>query len=67
MLKKDAEIKWHEEARSSFTAIKYSLTEALVLSSPNFEKDFLTFSYASHETIATILLMKNKKGFEQPI
>ena len=31
MLKKDAEIKWHEKSRSSFSAIKLALTEAPVL------------------------------------
>ena len=38
MLKKDAEIKWKEKSKSSFSTIKLSLTEALVLISPNFEK-----------------------------
>ena len=38
-----------------------------MLVSPNFEKDFLTFSYASEETVVVVLLQKNDEGFEQPI
>lgn len=67
MLKKDAEIKWHEKARRSFAAIKLALTEAPVLISLDFEKEFFTFSYASNQTIAIVLLQKNNDGFEQPI
>ena len=56
MLRKDSEIKWHEEARSSFVAIKSTLTEALVLISLNSKKYVLAFSSASDETIAVVLL-----------
>ena len=67
MLKKDFEIKWEDRSKDSFAAIKLALTEAPVLISPNFEKKKLTFSYASEETIAVVLLQKNDDGFEQPI
>ena len=67
MLRKYQEIKCNTEAKDSFVAIKLSLIEALVLDSPNFSQDFMTFSFASDETIAAVLLQKNSKGFEQPI
>ena len=35
--------------------------------SPDFEKDFLVFSYASEHTVAAVLLQKNDRGEEQPI
>ena len=38
-----------------------------MLVSPDFSKDFLTFSFASQDTIAAILLQKNADGLEQPI
>ena len=44
-----------------------ALTEAPVLVSPDFTREFLTFSFASEDTIATILLQKNKEVLEQPI
>ena len=40
---------------------------ALVLVSPDFTKEFLTFSFASEDTLALVLLQKNKDGLEQPI
>ena len=56
MLRKDNEVKWDEDAKKSFISIKYALTEAPVLGSPYFSKEFLTFSYASEDTIAVVLL-----------
>ena len=62
MLKKDAEIKWTQEAKSSFEKIKQALIEAPILISPDFSKDFLIFSFASEETIIVVLLQKNEEG-----
>jgi hypothetical protein len=42
-------------------------TEALVLISPDYSKEFLIFSFSSFDTVATVLLQKNKEGQEQPI
>jgi hypothetical protein len=67
MIWKDSEIKWTIEARDSFDQIKKTLTEAPVLVSPDYSKDFLIFSFASFDTIATVLLQKNVEGLEQPI
>jgi len=43
------------------------LTEAHVLISPNYSKDFLIFSFASSDTVVVVLLPKNDDGLEQPI
>jgi hypothetical protein len=67
MLRKENEIKWDDDARKYFITIKYALTEAPVLASLDFSKDFLTFSYASEDTIAVVLLQRNAEGYEQPI
>ena len=67
MLKKDQEVKWTAEAINSFEKIKIALTEAPVLVSPDFSKEFLTFSFASEDTLATVLLRKNNDGLDQPI
>ena len=40
MLKKDNEIRWTKEAIKSFADIKRALTEAPILISPDFNKDF---------------------------
>ena len=67
MLKKDQEVRWNVEEKAAFEKIKVDLTEAPVLVSPDFTKEFLTFSFASEDTIAAVLLQKNKEGLEQPI
>ena len=67
MLKKYQEVKWTTEAKNSFQKTKIALTEAPVLISPDFSKEFLTFSFASEDTLAVVLLQKNNDGIEQPI
>ena len=67
MLKKDQEVKWTAEVKNSFEKIKMALTKAPVLVSPDFTKEFLTFSFVSKDTLADVLLQKNKDGLEQPI
>jgi ribonuclease HI len=67
MLRKGNEVKWTTEPRESFVQIKKALTEAPVLISPDYSKDFLIFSFASCDTVAAVLLQKNDQGQEQPI
>jgi hypothetical protein len=67
MLRKGDEVRWTAEPRKSFVQIKKALTEAPVLVSLDYSKDFLIFSFSSCDTVATILLQKNDQGQEQPI
>jgi hypothetical protein len=67
LLRKGNEVKWIAEPRESFVQIKKDLTEAPMLISPDYSKDFLIFSFASFDTVATILLQKNVEGMEQTI
>jgi hypothetical protein len=62
MLKKGNEVKWTAEPRESFDQIKGTLTEAPVLISPDYSKEFLIFSFASCDTVAVVLLQKNGEG-----
>ena len=64
MLRKGSEIRWSPEARRSFEDIKNALTKAPVLISPNFDKQFLIYSFASEHTLADVLLQKNEEGHE---
>ena len=59
MLKKDREVKWSDQAKQSFEAIKHALIEAPVLIAPDYTKDFVIFSFASKDTITAVLLQKN--------
>jgi hypothetical protein len=65
MLRKENEVKWTVESREYFEQIKKALTEAPVLISPDYSKDFLIFSFASSDTVAVVLLQKNAEGLEQ--
>jgi ribonuclease HI len=67
MLKKDSRVNWTAEAKASFEHIKKVISEAPVLTSPDYLKDFLIFSFASQHTIAAVLLQKDDEGFERPI
>ena len=67
VLKKDREVKWSDQARQSFERIKHALIEAQVFIAPGYTKDFSIFSFASEDTIATVLLQKNLDGLEKPI
>jgi hypothetical protein len=59
MLRKNSEVKWTEEAKHSFNAIKEAIMKASVLISPDFAKEFYIFSFASKDTIASVLLQRN--------
>jgi hypothetical protein len=67
MMKKDSGVNWTIEARASFAHIKKVISEAPVLASPDYLKDFLIFSFSSEHTIVAVLLQKNGEGLEQPI
>ena len=67
MLRKNNEVKWTKEAKASFSHIKKVISEAPVLASLDYLKEFFIFSFASEHTLATVLLQKNEEGFEQPI
>jgi hypothetical protein len=62
MLRKGHEIRWTTEPRESFVRIKKALTEAPVLVSLDYSKDFLIFSFASCDKVAAVLLQKNDQG-----
>ena len=67
MLRKDSEVKWTEEAKHSFNGIKEAITTTPILISPDFSKVFYIFSFASRDTIATVLLKKNADDQEQSV
>ena len=67
MLKKDSMIEWTLEEKASFDDIKKAISQAPVLTNPNFTKDFLIFTFALEHTIAGVLLQKNSEEQEQPI
>ena len=62
LLKKDAKFEWTDEEKDAFKSIKDAISRSLVLISPYYSKEFQIFSFASKDTIAGVLLQKNKEG-----
>src|ERR1700733_4974472 len=67
MIKKDAKVRWSLEAKQAFESIKTALTQTPVLTSPQFDRDFIIFSFASEHTIAAVFLQNDDQGNEKPI
>jgi hypothetical protein len=66
-LKKDVTFRWDNNSLRSFEDIKDTITKAPVLVSPDYSRDFIIFSFTSQDTIAGVLLQKNKDDHEKPI
>ena len=62
LLKIDVKFEWMDEGKDAFNSIKDAISRSLVLISPDYSKEFQIFSFASEDTIAGVLLQKNKEG-----
>ncbi|KAH9312544.1 hypothetical protein KI387_027579, partial [Taxus chinensis] len=67
MMKKDQVIKWEESSIQYFNGMKESLKHAHVWVAPNYKEPFQVFSFASANTIASVLLQKDDEEAERPI
>ena len=67
MLKKGAEVKWTDSAKNSFQDIKQAIIESPILISPDYNKTFYIFSFASYDTVAAVLLQKDDEDFDHPV
>ena len=55
MIKKDFTFKWRKERREAFDKIKEAIEEAPTLRSPNFDNEFILYTFASDYSIAVVL------------
>jgi len=60
LLKKDQKFEWTPKIQKVFIEIMQAITTTLVLVSLDFDKEFILYSFASNETIASILIKKNQ-------
>ena len=60
MKKKDFDFKWTKERREAFEKIKEAKAEAPTLWSPNFDNEFILYTFASDHSIANVLTQKNE-------
>ena len=56
-----------DESKKSFEDVKYVITWAPIMVSPDYSKAFQIFYFASTDIITRVLLQKNDKNEEQPI
>jgi hypothetical protein len=66
LLKKDVAFRWNDKTNKSFEDIKDVISQAPVLISPGFSRDFIIFSFASQDTIVGVLMQKDVDGYEHP-
>ena len=67
MIKKDSNFKWSKERKEAFDKIKEAIAEAPTLRSPNFDNEFILYTFASDHSIAAVLTQKNEDGEEFPV
>ena len=53
--------------KNAFSKIKTSIAHGPSLKSPNFEKDFILYTFSSNESLAAALTQKEDGGDEYPI
>ena len=67
MVKQSVQFKWTDIEKGAFNNIKIAVAHAPSLKSPDFEKDFILYTFASDNSLATVLTQKEERGDEYPI
>ena len=67
MVKQNAQFKWTEIEKNAFNKIKTIVAHAPSLKSPDFDKDFILYTFASDDSLAAVLTQKEDGGDEFPI
>jgi len=67
VIKKHVVYSWGKKEKYAFAQIKEAIAEAPALYNPNFKKNFLLYTFASDNSLATILTQKGETNDEHPI
>ena len=67
LLKKDTTFCWDERAWESFDALKQALELALLISPPDYSREFLLYVVVSMETIGMVLVQEDEELQEHVI
>ena len=66
MVKQSVQFKWIDLEKSAFNKIKIAIAHAPSLKSPNFEKDFILYTFASDNSLEVVLTQKEEGGMSTP-
>ena len=55
MIKRSVRFTWNKLEKDAFNKIKTSIAHAPSLKSPNFEKDFILYTFPSDDSLAAVL------------
>ena len=55
MFKQSVKFKWIDSEKNAFNNIKTTISHAPSLKIPNFEKDFILYTFASDDSLAVVL------------
>ena len=67
MVKQSVQFKWTDVEKVSFNDIKATISHAPSLRSPDFEKDFIMYTFTSNNSLVAVLTQKGELGDEYPI
>jgi hypothetical protein len=67
MICKDVEFKCDDEQKNTFNKIKYAISRASVLRSPNFNRGFNLYTFSSDQSLAAVLTQKDDENNEAPV
>ena len=67
MVKQSVQFKWIDLEKSAFNKIKTAIAHAPSLKSPNFEKDFILYTFSSDNSLVAVLKQKEEGGDEYPM
>ena len=67
MVKQSVQFKWTDSEKGAFNKIKTSIAHAPSLKSPNFEKYFILYTFASYNSLGAVVTQKEEGGDEYPI
>ena len=65
MIKKDSNFKWTKDRKVAFEKIKESISPTL--QSPNFDNEFIIYTFTSDHSIVVVLTQKNEDREEFPV
>ena len=67
MVKQRVQFKWMDIEKGSFNKIKAAIAHAPSLKIPDFEKDFILYTFAYDNSLTAVLTQREERGDEYPI